>query len=93
VATLGLAVAVTVVCPFLLPDHRVAGTGAIAFFATMAIGYAATRASLRRFRAVFLDELQAGYTTQTFTQGLFWIPRRGDGLGSHPECLRSLHET
>jgi hypothetical protein len=78
-ATLGGSTAATIICLLLMPDNRVAGKGAIAFFATMAIGYVATRASLRRFRAIFLDELQAGYTTKTFTQGLFWIPRRGAG--------------
>ena len=79
VATLSVSVAASIMCLFLLPDGRVAGKGAIAFIATVAMGYVVTRTSLRRFRAVFLNELQAGYATKTLTQGLFWIPRRGSG--------------
>jgi hypothetical protein len=77
-ATLGVAVAVSSLWLFVLapPDETLAFT---VYIATLAVGYFVTRASLRRFRAIFLDELQAGYTTKTFTQGLFWIPRRGTG--------------
>ena len=79
VATLAVSVAATVGCLLLLPDDRIAGKGAIAYVSTIAVGYVATRASVRRFRAIFLDELQAGYATTTFTQGLFWLPVRGAG--------------
>ena len=78
-ATLGIAVAASILCLILLPNNRIAGKGAIAYIATLAIGYVVTRASLRRFRAIFLEELQAGYATKTFTQGLFWLPVRGAG--------------
>jgi hypothetical protein len=79
VATLGAAATAVIACLVLLPDHRVAGRGAIAFFATLAVGFLAIRASLHRFRDIFLEELQAGYATKTFTQGLFWIPPRASG--------------
>lgn len=79
VATLGAAATAVIACLVLLPDHRVAGRGAIAFFATLAVGFLAIRASLHRFRDIFLEELQAGYATKTFTQGLFWMPRGGSG--------------
>lgn len=77
--TSGVAAAAVIACLVLLPDGRVAGRGAIAFFAVLAVGFLAVRASLHRFREIFLAELQAGYTTTTFTQGLFWIPGRGSG--------------
>lgn len=78
-ATLGVSAAATIVSLLLLPNNRVAGWGAIAFFATLTVGFFVTRAALHRFRDLFLNELQAGYTTKTFTQGLFWLPRRGGG--------------
>lgn len=77
--TFCVAAAVAIACLVMLPGGRVAGWGAVAFFAVLAIGYLATRASLHRFRDTFLTELHAGYATTTFTQGLFWIPRRGSG--------------
>ncbi len=69
-----MAVAASILCLVLLPtpNDQIAGKTAIAFIVTMAIGYVVTRASLRRFRAIFLEELQAGYATTTFLQGLFW---------------------
>lgn len=75
-----VAVAAIIGCLILLPDNRIAGKYALAFFAVLTVAYVVLRASLRRFRAIFLDELQAGYTTQRFMQGLFWLPRKGGGL-------------
>lgn len=77
--TFGVATAAAIACLVMLPGGRVSGLGAVAFFAVLAIGYLAIRASLHRFRDIFLAELQAGYATTTFTQGLFWIPRGGSG--------------
>ncbi len=78
-ATIGISVAASILCLFLLPDRRITGWGAIAYVATVAVGFFATRVSLHRFRTTLLKELQAGYTTKTFSQGLFWFPRRGSG--------------
>ncbi len=78
-ATLAASVAAMIICLISLPDDRVSGIGAIALGTIVAIGFVVTRTSLHRFRALFLDELQAGYATTTFTQGLFWLPVRGAG--------------
>lgn len=78
-ATLGASVVAMVICLISLADNRISGLGAIVFGAIATIGFVVIRASLRRFRALFLDELQAGYATTTFTQGLFWLPVRGAG--------------
>ena len=78
VATLAVSVAASILWLFVLAPQEETIT-AITFIATLAVGYFVTRTSLRRFRAIFLDELQAGYTTKTLTQGLFWIPRSGSG--------------
>jgi hypothetical protein len=73
--TFAVAVAATLACLALLPDGRIAGKGAIAYVAVLVIGYFAVRVPLHRCRDILLEELQAGYTTRTFTQGSFWIPR------------------
>jgi hypothetical protein len=78
-ATLAASVVAMIICLISLPDGRISGVSAIVFGAIVAIGFIVTRTSLRRFRALFLDELQAGYATTTFTQGLFWLPVRGAG--------------
>jgi hypothetical protein len=78
-ATLAASAAAMIIFLISLPDDRISGMGAIVFGTIVAIGFVVTRASLRRFRALFLDELQAGYATTTFTQGLFWLPARGAG--------------
>ncbi len=74
--TLGVAVGASILCLLLLPDSRIEGRGAIVLIVTMMFGFIATRSALDRFRTILVDELQAGYATFTFTQGLFWIPRR-----------------
>ena len=78
-ATIGLAVLAAIACLVSLPGGRITGWGAAVYVVVLVVGYVAVRASLHRFRGVLLDELQAGYVTTTFTQGLFWMPGRGSG--------------
>jgi hypothetical protein len=51
------------------------GGGLVVMFVLLVVGYFAVRVPLHRCRDIFLEELQAGYATRTFTQGSFWIPR------------------
>jgi hypothetical protein len=74
--TFAVAVAPAVLWTVLLADERIGGKGgAIAYVAILVIAYFVVRVPLHRCRDILLEELQAGYTTRTFTQGLFWIPR------------------
>lgn len=49
---------------------------AVATVVVLIAGFLVCRALLRRFREAFVAELQAGYVTTTFLQGMFWV--RGD---------------
>jgi hypothetical protein len=78
VVTMGVSVVASILWLFVLAPQDETIT-AITFIATMAVGYVVTHTSLRRFRTIFLDELQAGYATKTLTQRLFWLPRSASG--------------
>lgn len=56
-------------------DGQMAGSTALATAAVLVVGFIVSRWSLLRFRRAFLAELQAGYVTTTFTQGMFWVGR------------------
>ena len=73
--TIGVALAVWILALFLLPtpNNSITGMTAVVLIVLFAVGYFAIRKALRTFRSTLLDELQAGYVTTTFTQGLFWL--------------------
>ena len=80
--TLGVATAVWVLFLLALPkqNNSITGWTAVVLSVLLAIGYFAVRKELRTFRSVLLDELQMGYATTTFTQGLFWSRRHEKAL-------------
>lgn len=73
--TVAVSVSVSILCliVFPTPGGRIGGLAGGAFVAALVVGFLASRRALGHFRDAFLKELQAGYTTTTFTQGLFWI--------------------
>lgn len=77
--TIGAAVTVWILALFLLPtpNNSITGMTAVILIVLFAIGYFAIRKAVRTFRSILLDELQAGYVTTTFAQGLFWIRKSG----------------
>jgi len=97
-AVTAASVAASIMCVFFGPLQRMLGPATLpVFFAVMAVGYVFYHAALVRFRTVWLDELQAGYTTTTFVQGSFWFsssraPETGpeEGLGWSWEGLWTL---
>ena len=71
--TVAVPVALSILCVFLGPLRDLLGAAAlVACLGVLVVGVFPARAALARLRAVFLDELQAGYVTFTFVQGLFW---------------------
>jgi hypothetical protein len=76
--TAAFSAGVPILCLAVLPTPagRIGGIAAAAFAAALAAGFVAVRRALTRFRAAFLRELAAGYTTTTFNQGLFWVRSR-----------------
>jgi hypothetical protein len=76
--TIAFSVVVPILCLIVLPTPggRIGGTAGAAFAAAVVVGFVAVRQALGRFRAAFLKELNAGYTTTTFDQGLFWLRSR-----------------
>lgn len=79
---LGVGIAASVLASLLVvvlgpsDDGQLEPPTALATVVVLIVGFLVCRALLRRFRDAFVAELQAGYVTTTFLQGMFWV--RGD---------------
>lgn len=72
-ATVAVFVVVSMLCAFFAPvQDRLGSAAVVVSLAVLTIGFFPARAALVGFRVVFLGELQAGYVTFTFLQGMFW---------------------
>lgn len=79
VETIAVVVTIWILSLFSLPtpNNSITGMTAVILIVLGAIGFYAIRRALRTFRSILLAELQAGYVTTTFTQGLFWLRKSG----------------
>lgn len=70
-----VSVSASVAMLLLLPKDNgtLTSTTLAVFGVTVVVGVVATWRSLVTFRGVLLRELQAGYVTTTFEQGVFWM--------------------
>jgi hypothetical protein len=73
--SVGVAIATLLVLP--KDDGALPPGTLVAFLIVLAVGLIATWRSLVGFREALLRELQAGYVTTTFEQGVFWFGPAG----------------